>query len=96
MICPRCNKGQAIEDPGLGILPCETCQASDDEMDKIESPEFYSLDKIHRIQRQLDMHGKDILQPYANGKDWKPNPDFVKAYPDKAKDYFSDDQLKKI
>ena len=33
--CPRCNKEKAIFDTILGILPCEFCQAKDDELDKI-------------------------------------------------------------
>jgi len=94
--CPRCNKEKAIFDTILGILPCEFCQAKDDELDKIETPEFYTLTKAGRIQKQRDEHGKDILQPYALGKDSKPNLDFLKAYPNKAKDYFKEEQLKKI
>jgi len=93
--CPRCDKNQALSDPSLGILPCQSCQDSDDG-EKLESPEFYNLSKAHRIQQQRDDHAKDILQPYLPGKDMAPNPDFLKAYPDRAKDYFSEEKLKKL
>src|SRR3990167_11499320 len=85
--CPRIDcKNKAVIDPILGVLPCvEFCQVKDDDLDKIETPEFYNLSKIHRIQKQRDEHGADILQPYALGKDSKPNPEFLKAYPNKAK-----------
>jgi len=95
-ICPRCNKEFALQDPLLGILPGLNCQKSDDELDKIETPEFYNLSKIHRIQKQRDEHGKDLIQPYALGKDSKVNPDFAKAYPNEVKNYFDKEQLKNI
>ena len=75
MNCPRIDcKNKAIHDSVLGVLPCESCQLKDNELDKIETPEFYTLTKAGRIQKQRDEHGKDILQPYALGKNSKPNP----------------------
>lgn len=35
----------------------------------------------------------DIIQPYIGNK---PNPEFISAYPERAKDYFSDDELKNM
>ena len=97
MNCPRIDcKNKAIHDSVLGVLPCESCQLKDNELDKIETPEFYNLDKIHRIQKQRDEHGKDILQPYALGKESKVNPDFAKVYPNEVKNYFNKEQLKNI
>lgn len=45
-----------------------------------------------RIRRQQEDHRRDILQPYANGK---PSREFIKAYPDKAKNYFTPEQITK-
>jgi hypothetical protein len=59
-------------------------------------PEFYSATKIQRVQEERDKYNKDILQPYLPGKDQKPNPDFIRAYPNQAKNYFSGDELKKM
>lgn len=97
MQCPRTNcKNKALIDSVLGVLPCEVHQEADDKISKIERPAFYNLHKIHRIQQQRDDFAADILQPYAPGKDQKPNVDFLKTYPERAKDYFSDKQLKDL
>lgn len=95
--CPRdgCNN-DAIIDTTLGVLPCQKCQDEDAETPINDSPEFYNATKQHRIQEQRDKHNADIMQPWASGKDVKPNPDFVKAYPEKAKDYFTPEQLSKL
>lgn len=95
--CPRdgCN-GEAIIDPQYGVLPCAKCQAEDAQIQRPLAPQHYNLTKQHRIQEERDKHDGDILQPWAPGKDPKPNPDFVKAYPQMAKEYFTDEQLKKM
>jgi hypothetical protein len=94
--CPRCGKEPAIIDSSFGVLPGAKCQRDDERIVVGERPRILNISKQHRIQEQRDKHGRDILQPYAPGKDMNPNPDFVKAYPDKAKDYFSDEQLTKM
>lgn len=94
-ICPRCGKEPAIIDPSIGVLPGKKCQTDDEKINIKEHPEFYTLGKQHRIQQQRDSHNADTLQPWI-GKDNKPNPDFVRKYPEKAKDYFSSEQLKKM
>lgn len=33
----------------------------------------------------------DLIQPFLGNK---PNPEFIKAYPDRAKDHFTDEELK--
>lgn len=43
-----------------------------------------------RIRRQQEDHRKDLLNPYKNGY---PNHDFIKAYPDKAPNYFTEKQI---
>jgi ribosomal protein L37AE/L43A len=93
--CPRDDcKNNAIIDITLGVLPCQKCQDEDEAI--ANAPEFYNQTKQHRVQEQRDKHNADIMQPWAEGKDMKPNPDFVRAYPGKARDYFTDEQLKKI
>lgn len=38
-------------------------------------------------------HQKDILQPY--NRDGKPNPEFIREYPEESKTYFTQEQLNK-
>ena len=92
--CPRCAKESAIIDNRFGVLPGKKCQSEDAEFQVANAPQFYNLTKLHRIQRQRDQYDGDILQPWLPGKDQKPNPDFIKRNPDRAKDYFTDEQLK--
>jgi hypothetical protein len=42
-----------------------------------------------RDQDRAD-HQRDVIQPWANEK---PNPAFIREYPDQAKEYFTDEQL---
>lgn len=51
-----------------------------------------SSPSVASFQRNTDRqtHEKDMVQPWANGK---PNRDFIRAYPDKAKDYFNQKEL---
>lgn len=95
--CPRtgCNN-PAIIDSTFGVLPCQKCQDEDSKVSIQNAPEIYTLTKLHRIQEQRDKYDGDMLQPWLPGKDNKPNPDFVKAYPDVVKNYFTDEQLSKL
>lgn len=92
--CPRCNKFDAIEDEIFGVLPCNVCQADDEKVVLAVQPEFYTISKHNRVTEQRDRHSKDILQPFI-GKG-EPNPDFARAYPEKAKKYYTQDQLKRL
>jgi len=95
--CPRQGcKNKAIIDTTYGVLPCQTHQNEDAAYVMPNLPEFYSMTKVQRVQEQRDKYNKDTLQPYLPGKDQRPDPDFVKAYPDKARNYFSEEQLKKM
>jgi len=97
MTCPRtaCTN-EAISDSQYGVLPCKNHQKKDTEkVAKIRrSPEFYTLSQQDRFQHQRDRYAKDILQPFEGAGD--PNLEFVKAYPDKVKDYFTPEQLRKL
>lgn len=95
MRCPKCHKREALIHPKFGVMPCAKCQNKDSKTNIKRAPEFYSATKADRVIHQRDTNAKDILQPFI-GKDNKPNPDFAKAYPDRAKDYFKDSDLKKL
>lgn len=43
-----------------------------------------TTEKLHERDRQREQHGRDLLQPYVNGK---PNPAFVEQYPEEATKY---------
>lgn len=57
---------------------------------KVSVPNEQYKEYRHSMQR-LD-HRADVLQPRIGGK---VNPDFVKAYPERAKDYFSKEDYEK-
>lgn len=94
MKCPRENcQNKAQIDPQIGVLECQACQDSDSDLKPVSRPEFYSAHRADRITTQRDRFAKDIIQPFDGNK---PNRDFVKAYPERAKDYFSQDSLSKL
>ena len=39
----------------------------------------------YNLESQAQKHDMDLIQPY--GPDGKPNPDFIKYYPQEAKEY---------
>lgn len=43
-----------------------------------------STDKLYNHDRQREEHRRDIIQPRTS--DGKPNPEFIAAYPEEAKD----------
>lgn len=93
--CPRTGcKNEAQVHPTYGVLPCLEHQKADREGVQLRRPpEFYSQSKQDRIQRQRDIHGKDLIQPWINNK---PNPEFAHAYPELVDNYFTPEQLKEI
>lgn len=98
MNCPRPGcKNKAIEDVNFGVLPCQSCREKDTEIASNikKAPEFYNITKQTRIVEQRDKFKKDIEQPWI-GKDFAPNPEFVKMYPKEATKYFTKEQLKKL
>lgn len=91
--CPRTNcKNEAIVHRMLGVLPCEEHQLQDSAVPHRKF-EFANLSKLHRVQEQRDLGGKDLLQPYHKNK---PNPDFFKAYPDRVDEYGVRGELAKL
>jgi len=91
--CPRKGcKQNAIISRTYGVLPCQTCQARDAKVSRARSPEFYSIRKGDRVQRERDLHAKDLEQPFIGDK---LNKKFFEAFPDKVKDYDALEELKK-
>jgi hypothetical protein len=43
-------------------------------------------------QRDLEDHLADVAQPFVGGK---PNPDFIKLYPEQAARHFTPDEMRK-
>lgn len=92
--CPTCKKEKAIIHPVFGVISGKRCQKEDEKVRLHPLPEFATINQSDRINQQRDVHGGDILQP------WTPkgeiNRDFVKYYPKKARDYFSQKKLEKL
>lgn len=47
----------------------------------------------HRVQADREQNEKEMLQPYLGHR---PNPDFLRAYPDQSQDFYSDEELKEM
>jgi len=92
MKCPRCGKEPAIVDSVFGILPGTVCQKRDEKWSLKKLPEFYSLNRISRVQRQRDLHSGDMLQPFEKNK---ANPDYFKRYPEQVDKYGVREELSK-
>lgn len=95
MKCPRDNcKNDAVVDSVYGVLPCTFDQKKDEAFSiHRKPPEFYSLNRMDRVNRQRDKHLKDILPVW-----WKnrPSAEFAKAFPKKAEEYYSKEELKRL
>lgn len=95
-MCPKCAKNPAIIHSKFGVMPCNSCVNKDRKtVGKIsEPPEFATETMNDRIQSDRLKHEGDILQPWDG--QGKPNPEFVKVYPDKATEYFNREQLESL
>lgn len=93
--CPR-NCGRVAQvNIRFGILPCGQCQLEDRRTKIKHQPEFATMSQASRVQADRDKNAKDVIQPWS-GKGNKPNPDFVKAYPEHASSYFNNEQLRQL
>lgn len=95
MKCPRFNcPNEATIHSVYGVIPCDSCRAKDSQASVIaRNPEFAVQSKADRVQEQRDLHSGDIEQPFIGDK---PNPQFAKIYPEHAREYYSDEQLKNM
>jgi hypothetical protein len=48
--------------------------------------------KNWRINEEREIHRRDITQAYKNNK---PNPEFIRNYPEESKQYFSEEDIKR-
>lgn len=96
MICLNCNKtAHHVYSSEYGEQ-CENCSnmptVSKNKTDGILTRNSW------RVRRQQSRHEGDIVLPHVYDKTTKRqrvNPDFVKLYPQRVKDYFSPEQLTK-
>lgn len=59
--------------------------------DKALPTQANSMHKQYRHDSDRRKNMREAIQPHKNGK---PNPQFVRAYPEESKRYFSPDQIK--
>lgn len=83
-VCPQCGQVAdglytAIKDGAYVSSRCEKCLAN-----FTRSAQFA---RKYERDRQREDYRKDIIQPWE--------PEFVKAYPDKAREYYNDDAMRK-
>lgn len=91
MICPVCKQekpklSSAVVNGVYLSRRCDDCIAMPKQRSHGGAKEF---DR----NRQRRDYRKDLVQGMVNGK---PNPDFLKAYPDKAKERFTSDEIRDI
>jgi hypothetical protein len=60
------------------------------EADSLTPSDSSSQYKAWNMEDQRRLHSKDILQAHKRGK---PNPEFIREYPDEAKRFFTQDQI---
>jgi hypothetical protein len=65
-----------------------------DEVPAETVPRKHPLHAAHELDRAREDFRRDFTQPYLASGD--PNPEFVKAFPEESKQYFSDEQLKEM
>jgi hypothetical protein len=86
-------KNDAIMDRTYGVIPCASCQKKDEKYSINKPAEFASLNQLDRVRRQRDKHEKDMIPVW-----WKdaPNPEFARAFPAKAKEFYTKEELSKL
>lgn len=89
MNCELCNKssnrGGVINGKYYSSI-CNECISGQTRLISAQAAEFQRLSDRQEF-------AKDIIQPYDGDK---PNGEFIKAYPNKAKEMFSEQQLREF
>lgn len=89
ILCPRCHEEDAKIHPIYGVLLGRKCRYEDETKRKTtHTAEFLSQTMANRVQQQRDAHERDLLPPYDF--DGKPSEEFRRAFPDKAKELYSE------
>lgn len=87
-VCPRCKKEPARVHPVYGILLGWKCKEEDATKRKpAKSAEFVTQTQSDRVNEQRDAYEKDMIPAYTH--EGKPSEEFRRAFPEKAKDIFS-------
>ena len=91
VMCPRCMKYPAIIHDQYGVLPCDNCKARSEGFTN-KSRKYWQPDYIKKQQEKFH---PDFVQPHItqNGK-LAVNPEFVKLYPDKARTFYTPEEMK--
>lgn len=88
--CQRCkiqaSTGSAIVNGQYYANVCSACRL---QLTTIQMPSSGHAEWSRRID--AEDHEGDIAQPWKNGK---PNPLFVRLYPDKARHLFSEEEMR--
>ena len=96
MICVNCGKKAAHIYATNDVERCENC--SDITVRSYVKTDGILTRNSWRIRRQQSRHEGDIVMPHVYDKTarrQRVNPDFVKLYPERVKDYFSPEELKR-
>lgn len=91
MRCPVCRQDKPTLASGVvdGVYKSSRCDACLNMVRRRPVKEAMEYDR----NRQRKQFRKDIIQAMINGK---PNADFLKAYPDKAKERFTPEEIRKM
>lgn len=91
MICPICKQ----EKPSLSsaVVNGEYLSRRCDDCLKLPKARPHAGHSEFDRNRQRSTYRKDLIQGMVNGK---PNADFLKAYPDKAHERFSDQEIRDL
>lgn len=90
--CPTCHKNEGIYDPQYGLLSCARCQKRQSKYRINRLPEFITLTKKDRIEKQRDEYGGDLEMPHGAGG--KPNRKFAEINPDLVKTYYTKKEIR--
>ena len=101
IVCPKCLKNEAVIDNTYGVLPCLECKRKSEEYWDSHPKgvgRITPMRSSHRIEVEKDQrqHGADFVQPHSYNRMSRKlelNPDFIKLYPDKVKEYAEEKDL---
>lgn len=94
MKCLGCHEYEALNHPIYGIMKCAACRQKDSMYQYNRAPEFVNISQHERINEQREKDAVDFLQPYNDYDKNVINPEFVKHYPEQAKTWFKEEELK--
>jgi len=84
--CRWCKKDVEVNNPDKGLANCVECGAI------IGNIRISNIHWDNNLTHQRREHETEVLQPFTPKN--KPNKNFCKAYPDSAKDLFSEKEIR--